>query len=1098
MSIRNNFIKILFIAFVAFGMTALDAYGQNTKWNGSVSSDWFDAANWSNGVPTSNSKATINWISSSNYEPIITANTTIDELRMGSNNQTLKIAAGITLTVKEDIVVGHSATLDVGDGHLIVKGETSTGGNISVDGGSITFEEEFEFDGGGTFTVGTGTVNMNDEFTQGGASEFNLGSGTINIQGDTEFEGSATFNAGSGTINLTPPDDAELEFNGGSNFNADSSTVNISGEVEISSSSNQDATFYNLNIEDGAEVTADLDVTVNNNMDVDGNSDYNQEQGTNLNVIGDVTGEPQVSAPAPYIINIEIIDASTIKTIFNMALDQSTATSASNYIVKSAISGSSSVLDNISTNPVLGGSNNNEVTITFDNLTITQSGVYYLHVKNVKNTSGKRVNSPHVKRFGYPPPPKFYSRQNGDWNTNSTWSTVSHTGPAANKRPGNTQNSIAIIGNGHTVTVSTGATLNNVNAVEVKSASKLLVDNSGVLQLRDLIITGDGTFEVGNGKIGIGSPNGISASGATGNIQTATRIFSTSGSYVYNGNTAQITGSGLPAKVNDLDIVNVQDVRLTNNVEVTGTLYLSAGSLIIPSGKNLIANTKNISSGNLKMEHTITGTTGWRLLSSPLATTYGDLLDKTVTQGYPGAYYSTGSNPGDTLQPNVMWYDETYHTNSAGLAATDNDRWRAPTSASTNLTPGRGLYTFIFGDIDADPLYNDIFPLPITLTVEGQENEGNGSKVDLNVTYTATADSGWNLVGNPFAASIDWDDISNWSKTNIDQTVYVWDPAVSTFRTWNGSTGDLPSQGLLAPFQGFWVKANGANPELKVSKDAKTFGGTFVGKIKSQPEVQPKISLQISTENGREATTHLMFAEHAKLGKDEYDAYRLLPPPTIGSYVAINTSAPDGTPFTINNLPRYFGKPIEIPIYVEAYRHGLSETTDLELSIQQLANIPEGWTVQLQDNKSKSKIDLSQMRTYRFTANSSGKAAPNASLNNKPKVVQSNKSSKPRFTLIISPGEDAADLPQAFKLEQNYPNPFNPTTNIQFDLALQSYAELTVFDMLGRKVETLVNKELQAGTHTFTWNAGNVSSGIYLYRLVTPDHVTTKKMTLIK
>jgi hypothetical protein len=1098
-SIYNYSIKILFLALLALGVAGMDAHAQNTRWNGSVSTDWFNAANWSKGVPTSNSKATIGYISSGNFEPIITANTTIDQLRLGSNSQTVKIASGVTLTVNDDIDIGNSATLDVGNGHLIVKGETDTGGNILVDGGSITFEDEFEFDGGGTFTVNTGSVNMNDEFKQGGNSTFNLGSGTITIKDDTEFEGSATFNAGSGTINLDPPDDSELEFNGGSSFNSDSSTVNISGEVEISSSSNQDVTFHNLNIEDGAEVTADLDVTVNNNMDVGSNSDYNQEPGTNLNVVGDVTGEPQVSAPAPYITKIEIINSTTIKAIFNMALKQSTATSAGNYMVKSAISASSTVLDNISTSPVLGGSNNNEVTITFDNLTIAQSGFYYLHVKNVENTSGKAVNDPHVKRFGYPPPPKFYSRTNGDWNSNSTWSTVSHTGPAANKRPANTQNSIAIIGNGNTVTVASGATLNNVHSVNVQASSKLLVDNSGVLQLRDKVITGDGTFEVGSGKIGIGSPDGITSSGAAGNIQTTSRIFSTSGSYVYNGSAGQITGNGLPATVNNLDIDNAQNVRLTDNVEVTGTLDLSDGSLVIPSGKNLIANTKNITSGNLRMERMITGSTGWRLLSSPLSTAYEDLLDKTITQGYSGAYYSTGSNPGDTLQPNVMWYDETYHTNSAGLPATDNDRWRAPASASTNLTPGRGLYTFIFGDIDADPLYNDKFPLPINLIVQGQENEGNGTEVDLNVSYTAAADSGWNLVGNPFAASINWDDVSNWTKTNIDQTIYVWDPAATTFRTWNGSTGDLPSQGLIAPFQGFWVKANAANPSLKVGKEAKTFGGTFVGKAVSKSAQQPKISIHVRSKDGHEAATHLMFSENAKLGKDPYDAYQLVPPPGIQAYVSISTSAENGTPFAINNLPRHFGKTIEIPVYVDAYKNGFSSNTDLELSFQKLDDLPAGWSVQLRDNRTKAKIDLNHTNSYSFVSKASSKRkAPNYGMGSKPKIAGNHNSDSPRFTIIISPGEDAADLPSSYKLEQNYPNPFNPTTNIQFDLPLQTYTELTIFDMLGRKVETLVSKELQAGTHTYIWNAAGVSSGIYLYRLVTSENVTTKKMTLIK
>ncbi|HBQ61367.1 MAG TPA: hypothetical protein DD671_17600, partial [Balneolaceae bacterium] len=351
------------------------------------------------------------------------------------------------------------------------------------------------------------------------------------------------------------------------------------------------------------------------------------------------------------------------------------------------------------------------------------------------------------------------------------------------------------------------------------------------------------------------------------------------------------------------------------------------------------------------------------MLSSPLSTTYGDLLDNTITQGYPGAYYSTGSMPGDTLQPNVMFYDETYGTNLDGDKATDNQRWRAPASASATIPATQGLYTFIFGDIDADPLYNDQFPLPLTLAVQGQENEGDGNSVNFGVTYTTTADSGWNMVGNPYAATIDWDEASSWTKTNIDNTIYVWDPAASSFKTWNGITGDLDREGLIAPFQAFWVKANDVDPALEVSKEAKTFGGSYVGKIKSKAHDVPIISLSISNQK-QEASTHLMFSDHALNGKDHSDAYRLVPPPGINTFLDINTVADKGSRLTINNLPRNFGRVIEIPIFVDAYRDGFSANESLSLSIGQMKNIPQGWKITLQDNRIKSKITVENGFNY--------------------------------------------------------------------------------------------------------------------------------------
>lgn len=93
-------------------------------------------------------------------------------------------------------------------------------------------------------------------------------------------------------------------------------------------------------------------------------------------------------------------------------------------------------------------------------------------------------------------------------------------------------------------------------------------------------------------------------------------------------------------------------------------------------------------------------------------------------------------------------------------------------------------------------------------------------------------------------------------------------------------------------------------------------------------------------------------------------------------------------------------------------------------------------------------------------------------------------------------GEDG--VPNSYKLGQNYPNPFNPTTNINYELAESGMVELEVFDMLGRKVADVVNERKAAGTYTVNFDASNLSSGLYIYRLQANGKVLTKKMTLIK
>ncbi|MBD3403650.1 T9SS type A sorting domain-containing protein [candidate division GN15 bacterium] len=94
-------------------------------------------------------------------------------------------------------------------------------------------------------------------------------------------------------------------------------------------------------------------------------------------------------------------------------------------------------------------------------------------------------------------------------------------------------------------------------------------------------------------------------------------------------------------------------------------------------------------------------------------------------------------------------------------------------------------------------------------------------------------------------------------------------------------------------------------------------------------------------------------------------------------------------------------------------------------------------------------------------------------------------------------------LPVDYELVQNYPNPFNPTTTISFTLPQKAFAELTVYNVLGRKVTTLLSKDLAAGTHTVEWNGTDshgaaVSSGVYIYRLTAGEAVLSRKMVLAK
>jgi len=89
-------------------------------------------------------------------------------------------------------------------------------------------------------------------------------------------------------------------------------------------------------------------------------------------------------------------------------------------------------------------------------------------------------------------------------------------------------------------------------------------------------------------------------------------------------------------------------------------------------------------------------------------------------------------------------------------------------------------------------------------------------------------------------------------------------------------------------------------------------------------------------------------------------------------------------------------------------------------------------------------------------------------------------------------------IPTSFALEQNYPNLFNPTTVIQYSIPKKSDVDLSIYDLLGNKVETLVNKEQTAGVYNYEFNASKLASGVYCYRIKAGNFVQAKKFMLMK
>jgi hypothetical protein len=142
----------------------------------------------------------------------------------------------------------------------------------------------------------------------------------------------------------------------------------------------------------------------------------------------------------------------------------------------------------------------------------------------------------------------------------------------------------------------------------------------------------------------------------------------------------------------------------------------------------------------------------------------------------------------------------------------------------------------------------------------------------------------------------------------------------------------------------------------------------------------------------------------------------------------------------------------------------------------------------------KGTILAAQSITLMTGASLEGRAlASNAAV-----TLASNVITKPSAVSTVLPGS----MPQKFSLEQNFPNPFNPSTTIQYSLEKASPVSLTVYDLIGGEVATLVSGNQEAGTHTIQFNSNlgttNLTSGVYFYRLNAGSFVSIRKMILMK
>lgn len=514
---------------------------------------------------------------------------------------------------------------------------------------------------------------------------------------------------------------------------------------------------------------------------------------------------------------------------------------------------------------------------------------------------------------------------------------------------------------------------------------------------------------------------------------------------------------------------------------------------------------------------TLAGGKGWRMLSAPNPTNYSELLDELITQGIPGSSYPL-------KQPNFFWYDETD-------SLTTNMSWRIPSDMTDQTISGRGLYIYVFDSLSGS--YSDTLPKIITATGNAYfPDEGSFTFGGQNqpVTYSPEAlqeypadpedtvyydiysgNAGWNLIGNPTQYTLDWD-AAGWTKTNIDNSIYIWDPTTGEFKVWNGIAGSL-GNGLISPFQAFWVKANDYGPLLSFTDNVLTSGGIYYG---GDPEEEKReagtaantISLTLNAGH-LESHAFICFSENGVTGPDIQDAYRLDPLANTSLELFTLSSIQHNMPLVINNLPMNWQSDMLVPLYLSAKKDGKKIGGTFTLAWEMPADWPSDWSVILQDTRKKTAIPMLSHNTYTIelvqdksiedpVQNGIVPGLQEFPVSPVSRECRMKSFMEPPPLVIIFSKSGSLDSTLYFNLEPrflaSYPNPFREGTNLRITIPATCKASVQICDMYGKTVHAFEEETFDTGLHHLYWHSGDIAPGLYFACLKTDDAMDVIKL----
>jgi hypothetical protein len=381
-----------------------------------------------------------------------------------------------------------------------------------------------------------------------------------------------------------------------------------------------------------------------------------------------------------------------------------------------------------------------------------------------------------------------------------------------------------------------------------------------------------------------------------------------------------------------------------------------------------------------------------------------------------------------------------------------------------------------------------------------QLGTGAGKSVTTAQNYVMTLPPGWSQIGNPFAFTVNWNEVIK--GPNVENRLVGYQGAT------NDSTGYDHTRTQLMPFEGYFVNNRGNSPTTIAippkaaasSNLAKEAATVLAQKIFASNEW----AIQITAARNRYLDKD-NYLGHLNDAADQWDANDFSEAPFFDQNVALYFPHVEWKTFPGLYTGDFRAAKPEGDYWDFVVRSEVAKSevarSEVVLGLADVRNLPADWEIVLLDKTSRVAINFSETKQYAFPFGNG-------------KTLR-------EFRLIVGHEDfietndlNLAGAPENFVLEQNFPNPFGggaayllqsgAATMIRFGLPTRSVVTIKIFDLAGREVATVLNRaELPAGRHERMWEGRDargrlVPNGIYFYRLAAGSKVKTMKMIVIR